>query len=151
MSNRDTLFGWIKNEICPYGQFSDYVQITANSDSSSRTNVNLYSHDYCYHITCTEDSNYLGISYSCRKPRAGEDWTRGNDLPDGLFNRKTWEKIKSAIIKNEFVRIAKSRRNELGMGFETPEIAKKTMRDLFTFQKMKCWTKIPDEFIETQN
>ena len=111
MSNRDTLFGWIKNELCPYGHFDEYAHITADSNPpSKRTNVNLYSHDYCYHITCTEDG-YLGSSCSCRKPRAGEDWTRGHDLPDGRFNRKTWNMIKHAIMRNEFVKIAKKQRS----------------------------------------
>ena len=107
MSNRDILFGWIKNEPCPYGQFDNYAHITADSNPPSRTNINLYSHDYYYHITCTEESKYLGASCSCRKPRAGEDWSRGHDLPDGKFNCTTWEKIKHAIIQNEFVKIAK--------------------------------------------
>ena len=116
MSNRDTLFGWIKNEVCPYSNFNDYTHITDDSNPPLRTNVNVYSHDYCYHITCTEEG-YLGSSFTCRKPRAGESWHRGNDLPDGKFNRETWESIKAAIIKNEFVKIVKQQR---GMA-ETPE------------------------------
>ena len=46
----------------------------------------------------------------CRKPRAGEDWTRGNDLPDGPYSYETWIKIKNAIIKKELVKIAKKAR-----------------------------------------
>jgi len=44
---------------------------------------------------------YLGCIASTRTPRPGEDWTRGNDLPDGYFCRETWEHIKNAIIRYE--------------------------------------------------
>jgi hypothetical protein len=53
----------------------------------------------------------MGCVVSCRKPRAGEDWTRGNDLPDGAYCYETWIKIKNAIIKHELVKVAKKVRN----------------------------------------
>jgi len=49
---------------------------------------------------------YLGAGVSNRTPRAGEDWMRGNDLPDGDFSRETWDAIKRAIIKNEMVALS---------------------------------------------
>ena len=36
-----------------------------------------------------------------RKPRAGEDWHRGNDLSDGPLTREVLEQIKNAIIAYE--------------------------------------------------
>jgi hypothetical protein len=68
----------------------------------------LYTDRYKYSISAkdrSKDDGYLGCVVSARKPRAGEDWTRGNDLPDGPFTRKTWEKIKNAIIKYELVEL----------------------------------------------
>ena len=42
---------------------------------------------------------------SSRKPRAGEDWTRGNDLTDGKFNKDTWDNIVADILSCELVDI----------------------------------------------
>lgn len=44
---------------------------------------------------------YMGASASSRKPRAGEDWTRGNDLPDGGFSEALWQEIMVAIVRYE--------------------------------------------------
>ena len=48
-----------------------------------------------------DDRNYLGCQVSTRKSRTGETWTRGNDLPDGKFNEKTWNRIMTAIVRYE--------------------------------------------------
>ncbi|MGD2072935.1 MAG: hypothetical protein PVG65_05560 [Candidatus Thorarchaeota archaeon] len=74
------------------------------------TKFRVYTRDNVYGIGArfrTNGRDYLGCTVSKRKPRAGEDWTRGNDLPDGPFNRKTWEKIKDSIIQYELVKIIK--------------------------------------------
>lgn len=47
------------------------------------------------------DEGYLGSQVSNTYPLAGEDWTRGDDLPDGPFNEETWYNILSAIVGNE--------------------------------------------------
>ena len=49
---------------------------------------------------------YLGCIVSERKPRAGESWTRGNDLADGDFCEETWLAILRDIVKYEMVKIA---------------------------------------------
>lgn len=70
--------------------------------------VQIYTSNHLYRITAVEHQDgrtYLGCTSSVRKPRAGEDWTRGNDLPDGEFTRETWESIKNGIISNELVRL----------------------------------------------
>jgi len=117
---------WLK-EICPWDQDENYVQyhgrlplgyefakemyrVVVNSAWAKQTNKNtlkmlIFTKDYKYAIVANE--TYLGCTMSCRKPRAGEDWTRGNDLPDVKFSRETWEKIKNAIIRNELVKVVK--------------------------------------------
>ena len=75
-----------------------------------RACVYLYTDEYHYQIIAIdreEDDGYLGCQVSSRKPRAGEDWTRGNDLPDGPFNRETWNKILNAMINYELVKLTK--------------------------------------------
>lgn len=54
-----------------------------------------------------DDKGYLGCYASCRKPRAGENWTRGNDLADGPYTRETWQRVMSDILAYELVKIAK--------------------------------------------
>ncbi len=54
---------------------------------------------------CKIDRNYTGSK--CRKQRAGEDWSRGNDLPDGSFNKKTWDRIVYAVFNYEMVKLSK--------------------------------------------
>ena len=73
----------------------------------------LYTDRYKYCIVAkdrSEDDGYLGCVVSARKPRAGEDYTRGNDLPDGPFVRDTWESIKDGIIRYELVELVESGR-----------------------------------------
>ena len=41
-------------------------------------------------------------------PRAGEDWTRGNDLPDGKLTKETWSSILRGIICYELEDVSKT-------------------------------------------
>lgn len=88
---------WIA-EIVPAGDVDKYVQTVG-------VHFRIYTQDHIYSITVIEspDGGYLGCIASTRKPRAGEDWTRGNDLPDGKLNYETWCKIKDAILRYELV------------------------------------------------
>jgi len=61
------------------------------------TNTNKY--------TIKAKPTYLGGGASCRKPRAGEDWTRGRDLADGDFTCETWREILADIVSYELVKI----------------------------------------------
>ena len=65
-------------------------------------------------IDRTKDEGYLGCQVNCRKSRAGEDWVRGNDLPDGKFNKATWDSIVKAIIRYEIVELSKYKKPEVG-------------------------------------
>lgn len=49
---------------------------------------------------------YLGCIASSRTQRAGENWTRGSDLPDGKFCRETFDSIMRAIVGYEMVDLA---------------------------------------------
>ena len=94
-SNFYELGKWI-DEICRYGGLRDFVMIQHFNRDDKRISLNLYTEDYVYNISAREfDDNggYLGCIASTRKPRAGEDWTRGSDLPDGKYSEKTWNEI----------------------------------------------------------
>lgn len=56
----------------------------------------------------TNDKNgYLGCVAQSRKNRPGEDWARGNDLPDGPLTEKTWNAILRGIVRYELQDIVK--------------------------------------------
>ena len=74
--------------------------------------VRIYTDNNSYSITARETSGnrgYLGCIASARKPRAGETWTRGNDLADGPLTKATWHKILADIVSYELVQVHKSR------------------------------------------
>ena len=73
------------------------------------------------------DDGYLGCIATSRKARAGENWLRGSDLPDGPLARETWDRILAAILRYEIVPIAPDtreflRRDEAGRGFGVPDM-----------------------------
>lgn len=68
------------------------------------TEVNEYS---IVAIPSSRDggNSYLGAIVMSRKPRAGEDWSRGGDLADGDFSATTWVEILGDIVGCELVKI----------------------------------------------
>ena len=57
----------------------------------NRLHLVLYTNDHRYHVGLhlkDDGSVYMGCMAQARKPRAGENWDRGNDLHDGGF---TWD------------------------------------------------------------
>ena len=56
---------------------------------------------HTYHLSFT--GTYLGATATSRRARAGEEWLRGNDLPDGKFSRETFDAITRAIVGYELV------------------------------------------------
>lgn len=44
---------------------------------------------------------YLGMTASSRVSRPGENWQRGNDLPDGDFSKKTFDQMMGAVLMYE--------------------------------------------------
>ena len=86
-------------------------------DGTGIIRFRLYTNDHCYSITArveqrtvSEYHTYLGCIARTRKPRAGEDWTRGNDLADGKLCIETWNNILADIVSYELVRV--HRQNE---------------------------------------
>jgi len=91
-----------------------------------RVRAYLYTDGHCYAIDAT-DTGYLGCVVSSRKPRPGEDWTRGNDLTDGKLSQKTWDAILRDIIAYELKTISDyilnpPTKNEPGSGMAEKEI-----------------------------
>lgn len=109
---------WVKDELIDkrFNIFEDVVEVIADEsegygccDYEHKFRFNIYTETHRYRINAydrSKDEGYLGCTSSTRKPLAGEDHTRGNDLADGPFNRETWEKIKSDIVAYELVKLA---------------------------------------------
>jgi len=100
---------WLKELVYP-GEVEDFVEEKSryiNLKESARE-VILYTDEYEYIISAIERKNgksYLGCGVLARKTRAGESWARGNDLPDGPFNKETWNRIVYAIVNYELVKL----------------------------------------------
>ena len=77
-----------------------YTVVTGFIENKRRYKFNVYTFTNCYIISAVErdDGGYLGCTAQARKSRPGEGWFRGNDLPDGKLNRKTWNSILKGII-----------------------------------------------------
>ena len=84
-------------------------------EEKGRVHMRLYTDGHSYGISARPlkikkdsghlDDGYLGCIASSRKPRAGEEWSRGNDLADGPFCYETWLKILGDIVGYELVKI----------------------------------------------
>lgn len=114
-SKMDMLNEWIKKLVYP-GKVEDFVKVTKEftlEDSFTKEFI-FYTDEYKYKVYAVDrkDKGYLGCQVSARKSRAGEDWTRGNDLPDGPFSVKTWYMILNAIINYELVELSKFQKPE---------------------------------------
>lgn len=105
---------WFKALVFP-GMVEDFVKMTKNfkSEGMFHKEYVFYTDEYKYKILAIDrpdDDGYLGCNVSARKARPGEDWVRGNDLPDGPLNEKTWMMILNAIINYEMVRLSEYKR-----------------------------------------
>jgi len=99
---------WLKEELCSWVEYKRLIEDVEGEGSpeQERWIFAMYTDKHVYRFLAIDKyghDGYLGCQVACRKPRAGESYTRGNDLPDGKFNRETWEKIKNAIIGWEVV------------------------------------------------
>lgn len=92
---------WLNELLYRTNDIENHFQIEQKERS---IHISFYTKNNKYSLIAKE--TYLGCGVSSRKPRAGEDWTRGNDLPDGTFSQETWDRIKNAIISYELVKIA---------------------------------------------
>jgi len=101
---------WLK-EIVRYGNVDSQVLISMKCEDDGRTafNCNIYTETHCYRIYGNKPygnskrkfNGHLGCIGSTRKNRVGEDWNRGNDLPDGKYSKKTFNSIVKRIVAYE--------------------------------------------------
>ena len=99
---------WLQN-LVRYGNVDSQALIFATQlDKKEENNFSvwLYTNDHCYAIyghppTKKNSKGYLGAGGNTRKPRVGEFWNRGNDLPDGDYSKKTFDKIVYGIVRYE--------------------------------------------------
>jgi hypothetical protein len=113
-TKRELLEQWLEELVYP-GKPKDFVQEKEGESKPGlwRRVFYLYTDEYHYQIVAIDrdkDDGYLGCQVSSRKPRAGEDWTRGNDLPDGPFTRDTWNKILNSMISYELIKLTEYRK-----------------------------------------
>ena len=121
---------WIKS-ICRYNKVEDFVQV----DYKEKLRLTIYTKEHEYHISARlpkveklgkgdmlSVDGYLGCIAKTRKPRAGEDWTRGNDLADGKYCKETWDRIVHDILGYELVKVVKPRKRVIDS--TNPEISK---------------------------
>ena len=106
------LYNWVKS-ISRYGKVEDFVIADYKQWKKGETTVSLkfYTKNYQYRISAVrpreEYKGYLECTVLTRKPRAGEDWQRGNDLSDGRYCEETWQAIIRDIIAYELVKVIK--------------------------------------------
>lgn len=101
---RSKFYSWLR-EISPYGQMEKHVLFDYRDKGEEVINAKIYTKNHVYSISAHLDGGYLGCIARTTFHRPGEDWVRGNDLPDGDFSQETWNSIKTAIIKYELQEI----------------------------------------------
>ncbi len=97
---------WIQE--IKHGDFIDEKFIIKEDKNVITIKFYTYNYEYIIKGKYDEKSDYLGCTLNCRKPRAGENWTRGSDLLDGPLDKYTWDKIKNAILASELELISPS-------------------------------------------
>lgn len=102
LSNGRVLCGWLEKS-----SYFSPKKIEVSKNTNDRFSIKIYTDSCVYGITATE--TYLGCTVNMRRPRPGETWTRGNDLPDGKFNAETFLSILRAIIFYEARDVVKDR------------------------------------------
>ncbi len=143
---------WL-SEICRSNKIEDHVVCYHNLHDDSY-NFHFYTKEHRYNIKARPYSSkqsmfrdgktigesnsapYLGCTVQTRKPRAGEDWNRGNDLPDGIYSRATWDKIRNAIIAYELVKIS-FRQHTTTRHLETPDTIRSKGADKKVHKEME--------------
>jgi hypothetical protein len=113
--NMDDFDQWLKDLVYP-SDVEDLIEVIYDGGQGDpdtgyeiKKKVAFYTDEHKYFIVAIEEENgdgYLGCQVSARKPRAGETWTRGNDLPDGKFTTQTLEQIKNKIIAYELQQLS---------------------------------------------
>ena len=95
------LSGWL-GQFSPHDPLGVCFRFTEKEDG--RGSLIFCTAAHTYHLSFADD--YLGAQACTRTYRAGEDWCRGNDLPDGKFTRETFDNIIRAVFAYELVALA---------------------------------------------
>ena len=110
---------WFERDLSRYASWANNVEIMEGSEPD-RFDARFYTDIHSFHISARNprdgDDGYLGCIAGCRKPRAGEDWTRGNDLADGPLSEQTWHRILGDIISYELVKVHRPKLGEPDQG-----------------------------------
>lgn len=127
------VLNWLKAESSWISE--DKIQIVefVRNRDYSKLRFKLYTAAHVYSISAEYGQasekdyfhNYLGCGGSTRYYRAGEDWTRGNDLPDGKLTKETFRNILGAIVGYELVKLESARKPIVGIGVASAEEAAK--------------------------
>ncbi len=93
----------------PIAHFKDISNEPAD-DFAGGKRLTIFTEKHSYGIALFppaphRENGYMGCIASCRAPYPGEDWTRGNDLPDGPYSDETWHSILAGIIAYELLPI----------------------------------------------
>jgi len=99
-------YGNVDSQVLIYQSLNQRSNITETDEEKCRFHCDFYTDTHKYSIygyqpTEKNPDGYLGCGATTRKPRVGEDWNRGNDLPDGKYSKKTFDKIVRGIVAYE--------------------------------------------------
>jgi hypothetical protein len=112
------LKGWFERDLGRYARWDRDVELVA-IERDGTVRINIFTEVHRFAISAGPSSSgrrsgYLGCTAQARKPRAGEDWARGNDLHDGPCEEATWVGILGDIISYEMVRVHKDENRKVG-------------------------------------
>jgi hypothetical protein len=112
INKMEALNSWISDVIFP-GKLEDFIQVIKSfkTDKEEVKEFFFYTDEHRYRIYAVDrkdDAGYLGCQVLTRKMRPGEDWFRGNDLPDGPFIQSTWDNIMVRIVSYEMVKLSEN-------------------------------------------
>lgn len=109
--------------------FSSFILAEIDNKQEETIRLKIFTKENKYSITArlplissderveiqhrVNDKGYLGCVATTRKPRAGEDWSRGRDLWDGPYSEETWNNIMSDILAYEVVKVVKPQKPKL--------------------------------------
>ena len=99
-------YGNVDSQVLIYQNLNSRSNITEEDKEKLRFTCVFFTDTHKYSIsgyvpTKMNPDGYLGCIVTTRKPRAGEDWNRGNDLPDGEYSKETFDKIVRRIVAYE--------------------------------------------------
>ena len=120
MASLKDLESWVIRDFSRHGSVQRHAVFYDKAGQGSKEGpeysirLSLFTDTNEYIIRAVErpQNDYLGCISKCRKPRAGENWRRGNDLADGPLSDETWRAILADIVSYELVEIHRSRADE---------------------------------------